>query len=57
MNVNGDRIDGGYSYLSIDSHWDTLDRAGPWSNTDLMSVESMRHEFENNPDLYNLILR
>lgn len=57
VNVNGDRIDGGYSYLNIDPHWDTLDRAGPWSNADLMSIESVRHEFDNNSDLHNFILR
>lgn len=57
VNVAGDKTDGGYSFLNIDAEWDTLERGGPWSNNDLNAIEHMRHDFENNSSLYNLILR
>lgn len=55
--MNGDKTDGGYSFFYIDPDWDTIDRGGPWSNTDLTSIEYMRHEFEKNSQLYNMIIR
>lgn len=57
VNMNADKTDGGYSFFYIDRDWDTLDRCGPWSNQDLTSIEHIRHEFEQNPRLYNLIIR
>lgn len=55
--MNADKTDGGYSFFYIDRDWDTLDRCGPWSNHDLTSIEFIRHDFEQNPGLYNLIAR
>ena len=57
VNVGGDKTDGGYSFVTLDPNWDTLERGGPWSNTDLTSVELIREEFAGNAGLNNLTLR
>lgn len=55
--MNGDKTDGGYSFFHIDNDWDTLCRGGPWSNSDLSSIEYMQNDFVTNPKLHNLTLR
>lgn len=57
VNVDGDKNDGGYSFLSMDPHWDTLQRSGPWSSVDLTTLECMRHDFRAGSGKTDLILR
>lgn len=55
--MNEDKTDGGYSFFHIDNDWDTLCRGGPWSNSDLSSMEYIQNDFVTNPKLHNLTLR
>lgn len=57
VNVDGDKNDGGYSFLSMDPHWDTLQRGGPWAPVDLTTLECMRHDFRTGSGKTDLILR
>lgn len=55
--MNGDKTDGGYSFFCVDQEWDTLSRGGPWSNTDLNSVEYVRNDLQSNPKLNSITIR
>ncbi|XP_031637723.1 uncharacterized protein LOC116350121 isoform X2 [Contarinia nasturtii] len=57
VNMNGDKTDGGYSFFCVDQEWDTLSRGGPWSNSDLSSIEYVRHDLQSNPKLHSIIVR
>lgn len=55
--MNGDKTDGGYSFFCVDQEWDTLSRGGPWSNTDLNSIEYVRRDLQSNPKLHSITVR
>lgn len=57
VNVDGEKSEGGYSFISLDPNWDTLQRGGPWSTIDLTSIEYMRNNFNQISDITDLILR
>lgn len=57
INITGDKTDGGYSFFCIDPEWDTLHRGGPWSNTDLTSMEYVRCDLHKNPKIHSIIVR
>lgn len=57
VNVDGDKNDGGYSFLSMDPHWDTLQRGGPWAPVDMTTLEYMRYDFRAGAGKTDLILR
>lgn len=58
VNVDGDnKGDGGYSFISLDQNWDTLQRCGPWSLADLNSIECIRNDFSKISGITDLILR
>lgn len=57
VNVDGEKSEGGYSFISLDPNWDTLQRGGPWSTADLTSIEYMRNNFNQLYDISDLILR
>lgn len=58
VNVDGDKHDGGYSFLSLDPNWDTLDKGGPWSPVQMTTLESMRNDLATNKNIItDLILR
>ncbi|KAJ6649366.1 Hermansky-Pudlak syndrome 4 protein [Pseudolycoriella hygida] len=57
VSVDGEKSDGNYSFLSVDPHWDTLQRCGPWSNKDLEHVEHIRNDFVRMSGTTDLILR
>lgn len=57
VNVDGEKSEGGYSFISLDPHWDTLQRGGPWSAADLLSIEYMRNNFNEMAHVTDLILR
>lgn len=55
--MNGPKTDGGCSFFHVDNDWDTLCRGGPWSNSDLSSMEYIQNDFVTNPNLHSLTLR
>ncbi|XP_039955865.1 uncharacterized protein LOC120771752 isoform X2 [Bactrocera tryoni] len=57
VNVEGDKRDGAYSFMSIDAKWDTLERNGPWNPMELNILECMHQELQPNDEISNLILR
>lgn len=57
VNVDGDKSEGNYSFISVDPNWDTLQRCGPWSNKDLEHVEHIRHDFVKMTGTTDMILR
>lgn len=63
MNVDGDKADGSaggsasYSFLSTDPHWDTLQRGGPWSAGDLLTLEHMRTDLRTADGKTDMVLR
>lgn len=57
INMNGDKTDGGYSFFCVDQEWDTLSRGGPWSNSDLNSIEYVRRDLQLNPKLHSITVR
>ncbi|XP_055313908.1 uncharacterized protein LOC129575073 isoform X2 [Sitodiplosis mosellana] len=57
VNMNGDKTDGGYSFFCVDQEWDTLSRGGPWSSSDLNSLEYVRDDLQSNPKLHSITVR
>lgn len=60
LNINvesADKGDGGYSFINLDSKWDTLQRGGPWTPSDLTSLEQIHKDFSNNSRLTEILLR
>lgn len=57
VNMNGDKTDGGYSFFCVDSEWDTVARGGPWSSSDLNSVEYIRDDLQSNPKMHSITVR
>lgn len=57
VNVEGDKRDGAYSFMSIDAKWDTLERNGPWNPMELNTLECMHHDLQPNNEISDLILR
>lgn len=55
--MNNDKTDGGYSFFCVDQEWDTLARGGPWSSSDLNSVEYVRDDLQSNPKLHSITVR
>lgn len=55
--MDGDKNDCGYSFLSMDPNWDTLQRGGPWSPADLTTLEFMRSDFKVTTEITDMILR
>lgn len=45
-----------YSYLCMDSEWDTVQRGGPWGAMELGSLTHMHRDFCDN-NLTEIILR
>lgn len=57
VNINNEKTDGKYSYFYVDNEWDTMHRDGPWTNSDLTSMEHIRHDLTTNPKLHSIIVR
>lgn len=58
MNVEGGDKGGGYSFIAIDNKkWDTVQKTGPWSPTDLSSIEIMHNDMKINPAFTEMIVR
>lgn len=57
INMNGDKTDGGYSFIFVNDEWDTINRGGPWSSADLTSIEYIRSDMEKSPYLHSFIIR
>uniref|UniRef100_A0A0A1WJ60 Hermansky-Pudlak syndrome 4 protein n=1 Tax=Zeugodacus cucurbitae TaxID=28588 RepID=A0A0A1WJ60_ZEUCU len=57
VNVEGDKRDGAYSFMSIDAKWDTLERNGPWNPLELNTLECMHQDLQPNDEISDLILR
>ncbi|XP_011213231.2 uncharacterized protein LOC105233007 isoform X1 [Bactrocera dorsalis] len=57
VNVEGDKRDGAYSFMSIDAKWDTLERNGPWNPMELNILECMHQDLQPNDEISDLILR
>uniref|UniRef100_A0A336M0T0 CSON006812 protein n=1 Tax=Culicoides sonorensis TaxID=179676 RepID=A0A336M0T0_CULSO len=60
MNVEGaDKGgEGNYSFITIDNKkWDTVQKAGPWSPNELITIESMHTDMKRNPNFTDMILR
>lgn len=58
LNVEStEKSEGGYSFVNLDEKWDTVDRGGPWSPNDLLSLELMHKEFTRNPKFTEMLLR
>lgn len=55
--MDGDKNDCGYSFLSMDPNWDTLQRGGPWTPADLTTLEFMRSDFKVIAGITDMILR
>lgn len=47
----------GYSFLSLDSHWDTVHREGPWNSIDFYSMEHMHKDLAADYPITDLIIR
>lgn len=46
-----------YSYLCLDPQWDTIQRGGPWSSTDLGALTHLHRDFINTSNLTEILLR
>ncbi|CAH0715280.1 unnamed protein product, partial [Brenthis ino] len=46
-----------YSYLVLDPDWGTVKKGGPWAALDIATMGYIHNEFEEQPDLTELILR
>lgn len=57
VNMNSDKTDGGYSFLFLNDEWDTVNRGGPWSSADLTSIEYIRSEMDDSPNIHSFTLR
>ncbi|CAD7011847.1 uncharacterized protein LOC101448490 isoform X2 [Ceratitis capitata] len=57
VNVEGDKREGGYSFMSIDAKWDTLERNGPWNPMELNTLECMHQDLQPSDQITDLILR
>lgn len=60
LNINmegADKGEGTYSFLHLDSKWDTTQRGGPWSPNDLVALESMHKNFQNNSKFTDMLIR
>lgn len=57
VNVEGDKREGGYSFMSIDAKWDTLERNGPWNPLELNTLECMHQDLQPSVEISDLILR
>ncbi|XP_037944619.1 uncharacterized protein LOC119678611 isoform X1 [Teleopsis dalmanni] len=58
VNVEGDKRDGAYSFMCVDSSWDALERNGPWSPVELNTLECLHRDFKSTGnELTDIILR
>lgn len=57
VNMNSDKSEGHYSFIAVDSNWDTLQRVGPWSTIELSAVERMRNDLSSNNKITEMIIR
>ncbi|KAM7342339.1 Hermansky-Pudlak syndrome 4 protein isoform 2-T2 [Cochliomyia hominivorax] len=57
INVEGEKRDGSYSFMCIDSKWDALERNGPWNPVEINTLECMHRDMLNNKKVTDLILR
>lgn len=46
-----------YSFLCLDSEWDTLKRGGPWGTGDLGMLEYLHGHFAKIPNLTEIVVR
>ncbi|KAJ2949329.1 hypothetical protein O0L34_g6282 [Tuta absoluta] len=46
-----------YSYLTLDPDWGTVKKGGPWAALDIATMGLIHHEFAEDPDLSEFILR
>ncbi|XP_067626622.1 uncharacterized protein HPS4 isoform X2 [Eurosta solidaginis] len=57
INVEGDKREGGYSFMCIDAKWDTLERHGPWNPLELNTMEGMHQDLQSSGIITDLTLR
>ncbi|XP_037917934.1 uncharacterized protein LOC119655874 isoform X3 [Hermetia illucens] len=57
VNVDGDKSEGGYSYICVDPKWDTIQRGGPWSPNDLISLEYLHRDLHQKNPITDLLIR
>ncbi|XP_036333017.1 uncharacterized protein LOC118744239 [Rhagoletis pomonella] len=57
VNVEGDKREGGYSFMCIDAKWDTLERNGPWNPLELNTLECMHQDLQPSDEIMDLVLR
>lgn len=57
INVEGESNDGDYSFICIDSKWEALQRSGPWTPSDIISLEFMHRDLQSNATISDLLLR
>lgn len=57
VNVDGDKSEGGYSYICVDPKWDTMQRGGPWSPNDLISLEYLHRDLHQKNPITDLLIR
>ncbi|XP_065161908.1 uncharacterized protein HPS4 [Atheta coriaria] len=46
-----------YSYLSMDQHWDTIQRGGPWGCSELGALTHLHRDFCNTKNITEITLR
>lgn len=46
-----------YSYLTMEQHWDTVQRGGPWGATELGALTHLHRDFANSKNLTEILLR
>ncbi|XP_053967479.1 uncharacterized protein LOC128868907 isoform X1 [Anastrepha ludens] len=57
VNVEGEKREGGYSFMCIDAKWDTLERNGPWNPLELNTLECIHQDLQSNVELTDVVLR
>ncbi|XP_013106699.2 uncharacterized protein LOC106086530 isoform X2 [Stomoxys calcitrans] len=57
INVECEKRDGSYSFMSMDSKWDALQRNGPWNPVETSTIESMHRDMLQNDEVTDLIIR
>ncbi|CAH0545655.1 unnamed protein product [Brassicogethes aeneus] len=53
---NGNSAHDPYSYIMLDSDWDTLKRGGPWGTTDTV-MNTLHRDFKETPGLTDIFIR
>lgn len=46
-----------YSYLCLDSSWDTVKRGGPWGANDLGALNALHRDFDEVHSLMEIMMR